>query len=129
MITLHYDEFMGELNQYQFRGNVNPQRIARDSFGAFLHHFPLLALPALNAAMGLAVATVWSQDQAAAAAAAPSLSATAALKLERFVDRCQLVVRLLHVNPQLPMADIKTGLVGKFISVKVSSTYVCMYVP
>jgi DNA helicase MCM8 len=45
--------------------------------------------------------------------------ATGALQtLDRFLDATQIVVRFVHVEPQVQMMDIKTGLVGKFVSVK-----------
>jgi hypothetical protein len=124
VFTVHYEEFMGELNHFEFKGVLNQQILGRDSFGAFLHHFPIQALPAVNASMALAVATVWKEEHAELFATQPSATA---LKLERFVDRCQLTLRMLHVTPQLPMADVKTGLVRKFISVKVGTYRTIQY--
>jgi DNA helicase MCM8 len=43
---------------------------------------------------------------------------SAADKIERFLDSTQIVVRFAHVQPQIQMVNIKTGLVGKFVSVK-----------
>jgi DNA replicative helicase MCM subunit Mcm2 (Cdc46/Mcm family) len=110
VFSIHYDEFMGELNHFEFKGQASPEVLRRDSFGAYLHHFPIHALPAINAAMGLAVATLWRSQHTQAH--------NSSSKLDRFLDNCQVTVRFLHVTPQLPMADIKTGLVRKFISVK-----------
>ena len=111
VFSIHYDEFMGELNHFEFKGQASPEVLRRDSFGAYLHHFPIHALPAVNAAMGLAVATLWRSHH-------PEAANDSSSKLDRFLDNCQITVRFLHVTPQLPMADIKTGLVRKFISVK-----------
>ena len=118
--TLHYDEITAELNRFEFQGDAPRDVIRNDSFGAFLHHFPLKALPAVNAAMALAVTTLWraqrehGDDNASENSNAPPRST----RLDRFFDTCQNTVRFIHVSPLLPMADIKTGLVHKFISVK-----------
>jgi len=126
MFTLHYDEFLSELNRFEFRGDVPPEILRKESFGAFLHFFPIQALPALNVAMALAVATLWrskQEEQAEGEVLEPSNKENCnplfkPARLEHFLDNCQVVVRFIHVTPQLPMADIKTGLVHKFISVK-----------
>ena len=39
-------------------------------------------------------------------------------EIDHYVDSTQLVVRFLHVKPIVPMVHIKTGLVGKFVTVK-----------
>lgn len=134
VMTLHYDEFMSELNDFEFRGGggggITNELLLKHSFGAYLYHFPLRALPALNVALALAVATLWRcrHDSVFAARDVPepdrtnthvdSQQSSGASKVDRFLDSCQLTVRFVHVGPQLPMADIKTGLVKKFISVK-----------
>ena len=110
VLVLHYDEFISELNRFECQGDPSPDFIRHKSFGAWLYHFPLQALPALNVSLALAVATLWRQQ--------PTIPMNQQSKLYRFLDSCQCVVRLIHVQPQLPMADIKTGLVKKFISIK-----------
>lgn len=109
-LTIHYDEFMAEVDHFEFRGSASNEVLLKHSFGAFLYHFPIQALPAVNATMALAVVTLW-RSQIEGGSLNNSM-------LERFLDSCQLTVRFVHVTPQLPMADIKTGLVRKFISVK-----------
>jgi DNA helicase MCM8 len=129
VLTINYGEFISEVNHFDFGGPVNMEILGRLSFGYFLYHKPTVALPAIHSAMALAVATLWRakhnysfgnnsiiENIHNSANAVPASSLAAAL--ERFLDHCQLTVRLLHVTPQLPMADIKTGLVKKFIAVK-----------
>jgi DNA helicase MCM8 len=110
VLTLHYEEFISELNRFECQGDPNPEYVRGRSYGAWLHHFPLQALPALNVSMALAVATLWR--------AQPNIPMNQQSKLYRFLDSCQCTVRLIHVLPRVPMADIKTGLVKKFLSVK-----------
>lgn len=110
VFTWHYEEFLSELNRFECQGDPSPEYIRSRSFGAWLHHFPLVALPTLNVSMALAVATFWRSQ--------PDIPINHQSKLHRFLDSCQCIVRLVHVQPQLPMADIKTGLVKKFLSVK-----------
>lgn len=110
VFTLHYEEFILELNRFQCQGDPSPEFVRGRSFGAWLHHFPLQALPALNVSMALAVATLWRSQ--------PDIPMNQQSKLYRFLDSCQCIIRLIHVVPQLPMADIKTGLVKKFLSIK-----------
>eukprot|EP00934_Nitzschia_sp_Nitz4_P007144 Nitzschia sp. Nitz4//scaffold114_size70088//56642//59227//NITZ4_005987-RA/size70088-processed-gene-0.26-mRNA-1//1//CDS//3329533453//7134//frame0 len=108
VLTLHYEEFLSELNWFQLQRDPTPQFVRTQSFGAWLHHFPLLALPALNVSLSLAVATLCR-----ASSTPPSSSA-----LARFMQLAPFTVRLIHVMPQVPMADIKTGLVRKFLTVQ-----------
>lgn len=107
VVTLQYDEFMNELNHHEFQGDASMETLRQHSFGAFLYHFPLQALPAINVSMALAVATLWRSQPV------PDTQ-----KMHGFLDTCQMIVRFIHATPQLPMADIKTGMVRKFISVK-----------
>jgi DNA helicase MCM8 len=102
---------MAEVDRFEFRGEASNDVLLKQSFGAFLYHFPIQALPVINVSMVLAVATLWRSQ-------IDKNMPTNAAKVERFLDTCQLTVRLIHATPQLPMADIKTGLVRKFISVK-----------
>lgn len=110
VFTLHYQEFTSELNRFQCQGDPSPDFNRNRSFSAWLYHFPLQAIPALNVSMALAVATLWRSQ--------PDIPMNQQSKLHRFLDSCQCTVRLIHVLPLLPMADIKTGLVKKFISIK-----------
>jgi DNA helicase MCM8 len=110
VFTLHYEEFITELNRFACQGDPSPEFVRGRSFGAWLHHFPLQALPALNVSMALAVATLWR--------ARPDIPMNQQSKLHRFLDSCQCIVRLVHVLPRVPMSDIKTGLVKKFLSIK-----------
>ena len=114
IFMVHYEEFMNELNEFEFKGQASNEVLLKNSIQAWLHFFPHLGLPAINATMSLAVATMWRKHHANIFDANPS----AASKLERFLDTSQLAIRFLHVSPQHPMADIRTGSVGKLISVK-----------
>ena len=114
ILKIHYDEFMSELNHFEFKGQPNQEALLKHSFGAYLHHFPLQGLRAVNVAMALSVTTIFRKqhsDNSQPPAWVPA-------ELGRFLESCQLTVRFLHVKPQLNMADIKTGLVRKFISCK-----------
>lgn len=111
VLTIQYDEFMAEVDRFEFHGEASNDVLLKHSFGAFLYHFPIQALPVINVSMALAVATIWRSQ-------AENTRPNNTAKLERFLDTCQLMIRLIHATPQLPMADIKTGLVRKFISVK-----------
>eukprot|EP00536_Pseudo-nitzschia_multiseries_P013909 jgi/Psemu1/213178/e_gw1.629.38.1 len=81
--------------------------------------------------MALAIVTLWRlrererereserEEISNAVAAAATVTATRdASGVERFLDSCQIRVRFVHVSPHIHMADIKTGLVKKFIAVK-----------
>ena len=113
-ITLPQKEFLLELNEFESRGQYD-ESWAKNSYGAYQYHFPILALPALNVAMGLAVVSLWRRlmdDNIF------STTVTTETKLEAFLDSYRVTTRFVHVNPRLPMSDIKTGLLEKFISVK-----------
>lgn len=130
VMTMHYDAFLEEMNRFEFRlrderEKVPAEMLARESFGAYLHFFPLQALPAVNVAMALAVASLWrtlyTTEMTGAAnngTSSSSSSSPPSIKLHRFLESCHLTVRFIHVAPQLPMADVKTGLVKRFISIK-----------
>lgn len=103
VIALHHEDFLQELNQYETQDKVPPADfIRRESFGAFLHHRPQEALPALGCAMSLAIVTL----------------STNHLDISVVLDATQIYVRFAHVLPKVQMIDIKTGLVGKLISLK-----------
>ncbi len=116
LIMLHHDEFMSELNQYEYRGKFNSddEDCIKFCYGAFLYHCPLEALPALNVAMGLAVVSLWRLVNNEGTIR----SSTEKQAVDRFLDFCRIDVRFVHVKPHLPMADIKTGLLKKLITVK-----------
>jgi hypothetical protein len=105
-ITLPQKEFLLELNEFESRGQYD-ESWAKNSYGAYQYHFPILALPALNVAMGLAVVSLWRRlmdDNIF------STTITTETKLEAFLDSYRVTTRFVHVNPRLPMSDIKTGL-------------------
>lgn len=78
------------LQTYELNGEeASPEYIRRDSFGAFLYHLPETALAAIGCAMALALQA--SNDT-------------------------QIAARFHNVQPQVAMRDIKTGLVGKLVS-------------
>jgi DNA helicase MCM8 len=102
---------MAEVDRFEFRGEASNDVLLKQSLVAFLFHFTIQALPVINVSMVLAAATLWRSQ-------IDKNGPNNAAKVERFLDTCQLTVRLIHVTPQLPMAEIKTGLVRKLISVK-----------
>jgi DNA replicative helicase MCM subunit Mcm2 (Cdc46/Mcm family) len=103
VVALHHENFLQELNQYETQANAPPAEfVRRDSFGAFLHHRPHEALPAIGCAMALAIVTL-----------TPNVSGIAAT-----LDSTQIIVRFAHLLPKVQMVDIKTGLVGKLLSLK-----------
>ncbi|KAL3934173.1 MAG: hypothetical protein SGBAC_010048 [Bacillariaceae sp.] len=113
VLVIQYEEFLDELNYYEFRGNASKEFLMANSFGAFLYHFPIQAIPVMNVSLALAVASLWR------AKTSPNvISSSKMARLERFLDTCQLTVRLIHVTPLMPMSDVKTGIVRKFIAVK-----------
>jgi DNA helicase MCM8 len=120
-LTIHYDQFISELNRFTYGKDLgNGDEEITSSFGAFLYHRPQRALTALNVAMALAVVTMWKalHDASMRECEGVTDSNMAEARVNRFVDSCQILTRFVHVSPQLNMADIKTGLVNKFISVK-----------
>lgn len=119
MIMLQHDEFMSELNQYEYMGKFNSddENCIKFCYGAFLYHCPLEALPALNVAMGLAVMSLWRLLHNEPEGTIRNNN-TQKQTVDRFLDFCRIDVRFVHVKPHLPMADIKTGLLKKLITVK-----------
>ncbi|KAG7364569.1 replicative DNA helicase [Nitzschia inconspicua] len=135
VLTINYEQFMSELNLFEFGKNISqgdPQ--VKQCFGAFLYHHPVLGTMVLNATLALAVVTLWrsmnerlfqspqqNENDSLTEPNNPGHSRDSAVsmsKVNSFLDSCQLIVRLIHVTPQVAMADVKTGLVNKFISVK-----------
>jgi hypothetical protein len=121
VIMLHYEDFLFEVNQYEFRGKFrsDDEICAKHCFGAYLYHHPLDALPALNVALALAVMSLWRlRNNMFSEGAATTRNTNETSKADRFLDCCRINVRFVHVQPHLPMADIKTGILKKFITVK-----------
>ncbi|GAX29266.1 DNA helicase MCM8 [Fistulifera solaris] len=100
VLSLHHQEFMDELHDFELRGQAPTQEyIQKESFGAFLYHMSEEALPALGVSMALACGVGKNVP-------------------EEYWDTVQIIVRFLHVLPLVNMMDIRTGLVGKFISLQ-----------
>jgi len=86
------------LNSYETQTNDVPADfIRRDSFGAYLHHMPEQALRVIGCAMVLA-----------------KLNS----EPEKYIHRTKVVARFHHLQPAVPMMDVKTGLVGKLVTIK-----------
>lgn len=110
ILSLPHVGFLEEFNQYELRGKSNSQEfVNKYSYGAFLHHRPNEALCALGCAMALALTSLYLRQ---------GFSAERKGAVDQYVDSTQLVVRFLHVEPLVPLKDIKTGSVGKFVAVK-----------
>lgn len=140
VISILHEDFMQEINQYEVNTvQVPPEFIRTESFGAFLYHFPSDALTALGSAMRLALLTLYQsqetnqqqQQQLQNVSPAPpnqppqllsslnhNLNHQQHQQVAQFLDSSQCIVRFLHVQPQVQMMDIKTGLVGKFLTIK-----------
>jgi DNA replicative helicase MCM subunit Mcm2 (Cdc46/Mcm family) len=111
VIALHHEEFLTELARFELKGQpANAEFIRKESFGAFLYHMPGDALASLGCSMALAMATMATSSDASTPAHP--------LRLARFLDATQFCVRFVHVQPQVQMMDVKTGLVGKFLTIK-----------
>lgn len=107
ILPLHHEDFLSELHHFELKGQTPTEDFIRShSFGAFLYHRSEEALPALASGIGLAVVTL-----------ARSLRYPAH-SIERFNDSCQWIVRFHHVNPQVRMMDVRTGMAYKFLTVK-----------
>ncbi len=120
-IMLHHDEFISELNQYEYMGKFNSDdnECIKHCYGAYLYHCPLEALPVLNAAMGLALVSLWRlRNDTMSESEGATKKKNDKQKVDRFLDFCRIDVRFVHVKPKVPMADIKTGLLKKLITVK-----------
>jgi DNA replicative helicase MCM subunit Mcm2 (Cdc46/Mcm family) len=111
IICLRHEDFLQELNHYEVSGAApSTDFVRRESFGAFLYHMPELALQSLGCAMALAMVTIATRNSALATAS-PAV-------VDRFIDSTKIVIRFAHLNPKVQMIDIKTGLVGKLLSIK-----------
>ena len=121
VIILHYEEFLSELNEYDFRGRYrdDDEICFKHCYGAYLYHHPLDALPALNVAMGLAIVSLWRlRNNFFSEREATTRNTNEVLPVDRLLDCCRINVRFVHVQPQVPMANIKTGLLKKLVTVK-----------
>jgi len=112
VIALHHEDFLQELNQYECNAlHVPEEFIRRESFGAFLYHMPRDAVLALGCSMALAMVTTLSTT-------ASSNNNDDEATVAGFLDSTQIIVRFAHLQPQINMVDIKTGLVGKLLTIK-----------
>lgn len=136
VISLHYKEFTEELDHFMLQGEPMTDHWRRTrSFGAYLYHEPRRAFVCIGTAMRLAMMTLWRSAAVATAAAASSSSGGPQLlptpensssasnsstpsEVKQFLDASQILIRIMHVEPRLPMMDIKTGSVGKLVAVK-----------
>jgi len=118
VIGLPHDRFLSELNEYELKGmTCTTDFVRRDSFGAFLYHRPAEALAALGVASRLAILTSY-KTQLSSQQHSQQQQRHHQNEITQFLDNSQFVVRFVQrVEPKLPLNDIKTGLVGKFVSV------------
>lgn len=144
IISLHYDDFVDEFHHFMVKGNLEllekQEWQVKDSFGAFLYHKPQMAFACMGTAMSLATATLWRErnnfssicssssngnsngngnsgnDTVDARTGLPSSNTSGTL--QRFLDASKIQVRVMDVKPRINMMDIKTGTVGKLITVK-----------
>ena len=115
VLALHHEDFLEELNQYECQSLTIPEDFLRcESFGAFLYHRPRDALLALSCSMALAMITL-AQSSSFSPHQQQPVDETV---LHRFLDSTQFIVRFAHLQPQIPMVDVKTGLVGKLLTIK-----------
>jgi hypothetical protein len=123
-LTLLHDDFCNEFNQFDLQGKESTaEYIRRDSFGAFLYHLSTEALTSLAVGMRLAVYVLWKEQESDQ----PLTTTTKAL-VDQHLDGSQLIPRFVRVQPQVQMMDIKTGLVNKFVTIKVRYVKLLHYV-
>lgn len=135
VLTIHHEEFVNELNRFEVKDSlVSEEFIRKHSFGSFLYFKPDLAILALGCSMSLAISSMYEQQQKQLeVVSSPTATSTNRNGLVdnnstgqdftneaigRYVDSTQIIIRFAHVYPQIQMMDIKTGLVGKFVSLK-----------
>jgi DNA replicative helicase MCM subunit Mcm2 (Cdc46/Mcm family) len=130
VISLHYEEFINELNHFLLLGKTDTVQDQRSTFGCFMYHFPQRALACIGTSMSLAMLTLWRKHNNCNETGVNSTlvhnnnhhhhhSQTLLLgKLERFLDASKIQVRLINVTPKVNMMDVKTSTVGKFIAIK-----------
>jgi DNA replicative helicase MCM subunit Mcm2 (Cdc46/Mcm family) len=110
VVFLHHDDFLGELDHFMCQSKGIPEVTnewrRKDGYGAYLHFRPEQALAAIGVAMRLSMMSL-----------AQILSIQSNLQ-DRFLDFSQLQVRFTHMAWKTNMMDIKTGSVGKLITVK-----------
>ena len=115
VLRINYEDLKSELEYFCFRGPAHEKASDKHSFHTYLHFFPKMGLSIINSVMALAVATLWrtrysSIDGNRCAGSIDSI-------LQRFLDTCQLTLRLVHMET-VPMANIKTGFLRKLTAVK-----------
>ena len=111
VISFNYEDVLDELNHFMVKGEeMTYQWRMESSFGAYLYHKPYSALHSIGTSMSLAIVTFWRVLNAQLSAELQTV--------QRFLDGSKIQVRLMHVSPKHNMMDIKTGLVGKLITVK-----------
>lgn len=134
VLVLPHAQFLTDLDTYELNGKERtPDFVRRHSFGAFLHHVPNEALSAIACALRLVLALRYVQllEEQQRQQHPPGSdtddhhphsdnerSKRGAAILNQFLDHSQLVVRFVRVEPQIPMRDVKTSLVGKLVSIR-----------
>jgi hypothetical protein len=116
VISLAHADFLAELDAYELRGRPQTTEfVQKHSFGAFLYHVPEEALLVASSAVRLAVLTLHLRQNRSTGE-----GPVAALEgyYSPFLDNSQLLLRFVHVEPVVQMMDIKTSVVGKFLSVR-----------
>jgi DNA helicase MCM8 len=122
VLPLHQEDFFNEeLNPYEMMmqaASSEEEFIRNQSYGAYLYHRPEEALAALGCALPLAIVTLLLEQQNSSHSNdAPPSTITNAM-IHQYCNTSQVMVRFLYVQPILPMNDIRTGLVGKLLSVR-----------
>ena len=118
VFQIPHQEFTAELNRFEARGrDLRQDELRRESFGAVLYFCPDLALASLGCALALATLSSSLHDIRQSHNASQMMAQFGPLA-QRYVESSKFVVRFLHVDPTIQMMDIKTGLVGKLVSVK-----------
>lgn len=120
IITLVHDDFLSEMNHFENKGPPSKEFVQMYSIGAALYHIPDDTLTSLSCAMQLAMLALW-REQRQKQPPQPQQQIqqhTSTSDFTRFLDYSQYVFRFIHVQPKLPMIDIKTSVVSKFMTVK-----------
>ena len=124
VLHLHQEDFLQELNAYEMprRATDEEEFIRNQSYGAYLYHRPEEALAALSCALPLSIITLLlEQPPRPTTTDASNIDEPGAVDpalLRAYCQTTQVIVRFLYVQPILPMNDVRTGLVGKFLSLR-----------
>jgi DNA helicase MCM8 len=129
VLVLHHEDFLNELNQYETQSQQpSADFIRNQSYGAFLYHRPSEALASLSCALGLAIMTILMENNNVPhhhhltsdihASIPTTISTTNQNAIQQYCNMTQIMVRFVYLQPILPMNDIRTGLVGKLLSVR-----------